>query len=81
MAVADNSRMDPLGARLLAARIKAGVSVGTRIELVTDAPGLSAGDRGIVDDIDDSGHVRVIWDRGCTVEIDPEQTPFRPLAA
>ena len=73
--------MDPLGARLLAARIKAGVSVGTRIELVTDAPGLAAGDRGIVDDIDDRGHVRVVWDRGCTVEIDPEQTQFRSLAA
>lgn len=73
--------MDPLGARLLAARIKAGVSVGTRIELVTDVPGLSAGDRGIVDDIDDRGHIRVVWDRGCTVEIDPDQTSFRPLAA
>jgi Domain of unknown function (DUF4314) len=77
--------MDPLGARLLAARIRAGVSVGTRIELVTDAveddSGLCAGDRGVVDAINDRGYVRVIWDRGCTVEIDPEQTPFRPLAA
>jgi len=73
--------MDPLGARLLAARIKAGVSVGTRIELVTDAPGLSAGDRGVVDDIDDRGRIRVVWDRGCTVEIDPDQTTYRPLAA
>jgi Domain of unknown function (DUF4314) len=76
--------MDPLGARLLAARIRAGVSVGTRIELVSafeNAAGLCAGDRGVVDDIDDRGLVRVIWDRGCTVEIDPEQTPFRPLAA
>jgi hypothetical protein len=73
--------MDPLGARLLAARIKAGVSVGTRIELVTDAPGLTAGDRGFVMDIDDRGNIRVAWDRGCTVEIDPDQTTFRPLAA
>ena len=73
--------MDPLGARLLAARIKAGVSVGTRIELVTDAPGLSAGDRGVVDDIDAEGLIRVVWDRGCTVEIDPDETTFRPLAA
>jgi Domain of unknown function (DUF4314) len=76
--------MDPLGARLLAARIKAGVSVGTRIELVNDpddSSGLCAGDRGVVDDIDVLGRVRVTWDRGCTVEIDPEQTPFRPLAA
>jgi Domain of unknown function (DUF4314) len=76
--------MDPLGARLLAARIRAGVSVGTRIELVSDAEneaGLCAGDRGVVDDIDDRGLVRVTWDRGCTVEIDPDHTPFRPLAA
>jgi Domain of unknown function (DUF4314) len=77
--------MDPFGARLLAARIKAGVGVGTRIELVSDAAdettGLCAGDRGIVDAIDAEGLVRVRWDRGCTVDIDPEQTPFRPLAA
>jgi hypothetical protein len=76
--------MDPLGARLLAARIKAGVAVGTRIELMGDADsaeGLCAGDRGVVDGIDVSGHVRVIWDRGCVADIDPERTPFRPLAA
>jgi hypothetical protein len=76
--------MDPLGARLLAARIRAGVSVGTRIELVHDADnasGLCAGDRGVVDEIDERGLVRVIWDRGDVVAIDPERTPFRPLAA
>jgi hypothetical protein len=76
--------MDPLGARLLAARIRAGVSVGTRIELVADADdlsGLCAGDRGVVDDIDADGIVRVKWDRGLVAGIDPERTPFRPLAA
>ena len=76
--------MDPLGARLLAARIKAGVSVGTRIELVSDpaeSTELCAGDRGVVQEIDDRGHVRVSWDRGVTVEIDPDHTPFRPIAA
>ena len=81
---ADDPFMDPTGARLLAARIKAGVSVGTRIELVDGAcadAGLCAGDRGIVADINDRGLVRVVWDRGCTVEIDPDVTPFRPLAA
>jgi hypothetical protein len=80
---ADTRHMDPLGARLLAARIRAGVSVGTRIELVSDTEneaGLCAGDRGVVDDIDDRGLVRVTWDRGCTVEIDPDHTPFRSLA-
>jgi Domain of unknown function (DUF4314) len=77
-------RMDPLGARLLAARIKAGVAVGTRIELVADAEdasGLCAGDRGVVDDIDAHGIVHVTWDRGLVAEIDPDRTPFRPLAA
>jgi hypothetical protein len=74
--------MDPLGARHLAARIRAGVSVGTRIELV-EAPeesGLSPGDRGVVKDIDDTGRVQVTWDRGGTADIDPDQTPFRSLA-
>jgi hypothetical protein len=75
--------MDPLGARLLAARIKAGVSVGTRIELVADedTSGAQAGDRGIVDDIDERGMVRVTLDRGLVAEIDPDLTPFKPLAA
>jgi hypothetical protein len=75
--------MDPAGARLLAARIRAGVSVGTRIELVRDdqASGVTQGDRGIVDEIDDSGNVSVVLDRGCVVHIDPDKTPFRPLAA
>ena len=76
--------MDPLGARLLAARIKAGVSVGTRIELVGEPDsesGLAQGDRGVVDEIDDAGLVRVVWDRGCVVQIDPDRTPFRSLAA
>jgi hypothetical protein len=75
--------MDPLGARLLAARIRAGVSVGTRIELVGDdmASGVSQGDRGVVNGIDDSGNVSVVLDRGHVVQIDPDNTPFRPLAA
>jgi Domain of unknown function (DUF4314) len=73
--------MDPLGARHLAARIRAGVSVGTRIELV-EAPeesGLAPGDRGVVKDIDDTGRVRVNWDRGLTADIDPDQAHFRSL--
>jgi hypothetical protein len=77
--------MDPLGARLLAARIRAGVAIGTRIELVVDdadgTSGLCAGDRGVVDDIGAGGLVRVIWDRGIVAEIDPERTQFRSLAA
>jgi Domain of unknown function (DUF4314) len=79
----DNLDMDPLGARLLAARIRAGVSVGTRIELVRDdtASGVTQGERGVVDGIDDSGNVSVVMDRGCVVQLDPDNTPFRPLAA
>lgn len=76
--------MDANGARLLAARIRAGVAVGSRIELVgapTDDSGLCAGDRGVVDEIDERGFVCVSWDRGFASEIDPQLTPIQPLAA
>jgi len=76
--------MDAYGARLLAARIRAGVAVGMRIELVSDTAddsGLCAGDRGVVDKIDERGQVVVNWDRGFVSEIDPERTPFQRLAA
>ena len=55
-----------------------------RIELVADPggeSGLVAGDRGIVNGIDDDGHVVVQWDRGFTSGIDPESTRFHRLAA
>lgn len=76
--------MDANGARFLAARIRAGVAIGARIELVaapTDDSGLRVGDRGIVDQIDEHGHVFVSWDRGFASEIDPQSTPIQPLAA
>jgi hypothetical protein len=76
--------MDAQGARQLAARIRAGVSAGMRIELVgvaDEVSELAVGDRGVVDQVDESGHVLVRWDRGFALEIDPEQTPFRRLAA
>lgn len=76
--------MDANGARLLAARIRAGVAVGARVELVTapaDDSGLCAGDRGIVDQIDERGYVFVSWDRGFATEIDPESTRIQTLAA
>lgn len=76
--------MDANGARLLAARIRAGVGIGARIELVQDArddSGLCAGDRGVVDQIDERGHVFVSWDRGFASEIDPSSTPIQTLAA
>ena len=76
--------MDANGARLLAARIRAGVAIGARIELVATPSGdsgLCVGDRGIVDQIDEHGHVLVSWDRGFASEIDPESTPIQTLAA
>jgi Domain of unknown function (DUF4314) len=80
----DIPRMDTQGARLLAARIRAGVSVGARIELVEaprDDSGLRAGDRGVVSQIDEEGHVFVTWDRGFASEIDPGNTRIHTLAA
>jgi len=76
--------MDAQGARLLAARIRSGVSVGARIELVEtprDDSGLFAGDRGVVDQINEQGWVVVSWDRGFASEIDPGSTPIHTLAA
>jgi len=76
--------MDANGARLLAGRIRAGVAIGARIELVHDAgddSGLFAGDRGVVDKIDEHGRVVVSWDRGFATKIDPESTPIQQLAA
>ncbi|MFO7571682.1 MAG: DUF4314 domain-containing protein [Gaiellaceae bacterium] len=76
--------MDANGARLLAARIRAGVSIGSRIELTGDMhgeSGLRAGDRGVVNAIGEHGEIVVQWDRGLTLEIDPDSTPFHRLAA
>jgi hypothetical protein len=76
--------MDTQGARLLAARLRAGVAIGARVELVEsphDESGLCAGDRGIVDQIDEQGRVMVMWDRGFVTEIDPSATPINTLAA
>jgi hypothetical protein len=76
--------MDVLGAKMLAARIRAGVRVGTRIELVTvgdDSSGLRIGDCGVVREIVDDGHVVVSWDRGFALEIDPDVNRYRSIAA
>jgi hypothetical protein len=81
---ADRAAMDANGARLLAARIRAGVSVGSRIELAGDLDGeqrLRAGDRGVVNAIGEHGRIVVQWDRGFALEIDPDSTPFHRLAA
>jgi hypothetical protein len=74
--------MDTEGARHLAARLRAGVPVGTTIVLEADAlgSGLRAGDKGIVSAITLEAVV-VEWERGFTLGIDPEQVPYRALEA
>jgi hypothetical protein len=57
--------------------------MGMRVELVDscDDPRLATGDRGVVESIDVQGQVVVKWDRGFTLEIDPQRNPLRRLAA
>ncbi|TML67195.1 MAG: DUF4314 domain-containing protein [Actinobacteria bacterium] len=81
---ADTEYVDVRGSRLLAARIRAGVRVGARIELVSvgdESCGLQVGDCGVVREIADDGQVTVSWDRGFALEIDPEVNQYRRLAA
>ena len=72
--------MDASGARLLAARIAAGVRIGSWIELVSDADDLRAGDRGVVREIESGGDVLVEWERGFHSSINPRSPSFRALA-
>ena len=74
--------MDAIGALLLAARIAAGVRIGSRIELVSDSDTeLRAGDRGVVREIEANGAVIVEWERGFNRAIDPQHSAFRALPA
>jgi hypothetical protein len=69
---------------LLAARIRAGVRVGARIELIDvgdSSSGLQVGDCGVVREIVDDGHVLVTWDRGFVLQIDPDVNRYRPAVA
>ena len=74
--------MDTTGARHLAARLRAGVRVGTMIVLERDdtESGLCAGDRGVVHEITPDGVV-VEWDRGFSLVIDPGAMPYSVLTA
>lgn len=73
--------MDSVGARLLAARIAAGVRIGSVIELVRDQDAdLRAGDRGTVRGVSVDGRVSVQWENGPLGEIDPATTEFRAVA-
>jgi hypothetical protein len=74
--------MDIQGARLLAARIRAGVRIGAQIEFTGGShEHLRTGDRGVVKDIVDTGDIVVAWDRGFALRIDPDTTQFESLAA
>lgn len=80
----DRGYVDIRGASLLAARIRAGVRIGARIELVSvgdESSGLRIGDCGVVRDIADDGQVTVSWDRGFALQIDPEVNRYRRLEA
>ncbi len=78
----ESQSMDSLGARHLSARLRAGVRVGTEIELDCDdvESGLRAGDRGIVKSITLDGVV-IEWDKGFSLHIDPQAMPYHSLAA
>ena len=78
----EDETMDTTGARHLAARLRAGVSVGTMIVLDRDdtESGLCAGDRGLVSEITPDGVV-VEWDRGFSLSVDPQAMPYHSLAA
>jgi hypothetical protein len=78
----DDPAVDTIGARYLAARLRAGVAVGTTIVLEQGSTesGLEAGDRGVVEEITLDGVV-VEWERGFSLRIDPEHMPYRALAA
>jgi hypothetical protein len=74
--------MDAKASQLLAARIRAGVPIGSVIELTRDFDDdLRAGDRGVVRDIHIDGVIVVRWEGGFTSELDPDNVSFRKLAA
>jgi hypothetical protein len=76
--------MDSRSARMLVGRIRAGVRIGTTIELLADGgPGsdLKAGDIGVIDGLSAEGNLLVSWNQGFRRELDPGATPFRALAA
>ena len=76
--------MDTAGARVLAARLAAGVRAGSTIQLLSDAAdGLPprTGDIGTVLDPQEDGTVLVQWEGGFTSSIHPARVSYRLLAA
>ena len=71
-----------MGARLLAARLRAGVRPGTMIELISDSTlgsHLRSGDYGTVHDVKLDGSIVVEWERGFSAEIHPSRAEYRSL--
>jgi hypothetical protein len=67
---------------MLAARIRAGVRIGSMIEFTGCSHAqLLPGDRGVVRDISETGDIIVSWERGFALQIDPDTTPFRSVPA
>ncbi len=74
--------MDAAGARLVAARIRAGVRPGTSIQLLGQAncdTQLDAGSTGIVEDIAADGTLIVAFHSGIRAHLDPDTVEFRAL--
>jgi len=75
--------MDTAGARILAARLAAGVRTGSTIQLLSEAADGSdarAGDIGRVLDLQEDGTVVVEWEGGLTAGIHPARASYRILA-
>ena len=77
--------MDVLGAQCLAARIRAGVRIGSHIEVIDSVAVdscLLVGERGEVRGFTSEGYVLVAFeDRFHPIEVDPEMTRYRNIAA
>ena len=67
------------GAKMLGARLRAGVRIGHRIELLghpVQGSELREGDVGVVVGFSEEGRLVVEWHRGFLEEIDPATVPF-----
>ncbi len=74
--------MDVAGARILAARIRAGVRIGEIIELAQESstkPDLKRGDHGRVVGLTPQGNMLVKWNGGPSEEFDPTSESFTPV--
>lgn len=74
--------MDAAGARLIAARIRAGVRPGTSIQLIGRATldaEIAAGSTGVVEDIAADGSLIVQFDSGFRAHLDPDVVAFRAI--